>query len=47
MPERREELLKLKFDMVYRGMKRDVAEPKFQQIVSVSTQEPQERRTTE
>lgn len=35
MPERREELLKLKFDMIYRGITREVAEPRFQQIVSV------------
>lgn len=32
---RREDLLKLKFDMVYRGVKRESAEPRFQQIVSV------------
>jgi len=35
MPSRREDLLKLKFDMIYRGIKRDTAETRFQQIVSV------------
>jgi hypothetical protein len=33
---RREELLKLKFDIVYRGIARDVAEERFRQIVSVT-----------
>jgi len=35
--ERRGELLKLKFDMVYRGLSREAAEARFSQIVSVQT----------
>jgi hypothetical protein len=31
---RREELLKLKFDMVYRGLAKDKAEEKFNAIVA-------------
>jgi hypothetical protein len=38
---RRDELLKLKLDMVYRGVKRETAEPRFQQIVSVIPPVPQ------
>jgi hypothetical protein len=33
---KRLELLKLKFDMIYRGLKRENAEPRFTQIVSVT-----------
>lgn len=43
---RREELLKLKFDMIYRGIKRDDAESRFQQIVSVSVPVPTTGTTT-
>jgi hypothetical protein len=35
--ERRDELLKLKLDMVYRGVNRETAEARFTQIVSVQT----------